>query len=132
MKHKDFNFSGTRSFCAGSLTEARWPQRLEAGSSPFHNPAAQQAAVPAVKGIKVGQPAAHASKQRRTAGKTKRNRLMLTSIEQTISNTRPRSIHASSWAFTRHVHGRHSCAIDIVTNVSDVSGCVPQVAATLH
>ena len=45
---------------------------------------------------------------------------MLTSIEQTISNTRPRSIHASNSAFTCHVHGRHSCAIDILTN-----GCNP-------
>ena len=74
MKHKDFNFSGTGNFCAGSLTEARWPQRLEAGSSPFHNPAAQQAAVPAVRQTKVGQPAAHASKQTRTAGETETKR----------------------------------------------------------
>ena len=55
---------------AGGLTEARWPQRLEAGSSPFRNPAAQQAAAPAVKETKVGQPAAHASKQTRMAGET--------------------------------------------------------------
>ena len=42
---------------------------------------------------------------------------MLTSIERTISNNWPRSFHASRSAFTRHVHGRQSCAIDIVTNV---------------
>ena len=46
-------------------------------------------------------------------------------LKETISKNQPRSIHASSWAFTRHLHGRPSCTIDIVTNVS---GCVPQVA----
>lgn len=46
VKHKDFNFFGTRSE-SGSLTEARWPERLEAGCR-FCCPAAQLALVPAV------------------------------------------------------------------------------------
>ena len=58
----------------GSLTEARWPQRLDAGGCPFRNPAAQQAAVPAVKEAQLGQPAANASKQARTASEKETKR----------------------------------------------------------
>jgi len=47
------DFSGTGVSEAGSLTKARWPQRLEAGSCLFRNLAAQQAAVPAVRQAKV-------------------------------------------------------------------------------
>ena len=68
MKHKDPNFSGTGVSEAGSLTEASWPQRLETGSYPFRNPAAHQAAVPAVRQAKLGQQAGYASKHARTAG----------------------------------------------------------------
>jgi len=72
VKHKEF--SGTGVSEAGSLTEARWPQRLETGSCPFRNPAAQQAAVSAVRQAKVEQQAGYASKHRRTAGEKETKR----------------------------------------------------------
>lgn len=57
----------------GSLTEARWTQRLEAGSCPFRNPAARQAAVPALRETIVGQQAANASQQARQARRRQRD-----------------------------------------------------------
>ena len=131
MKHKDFNFSGTGSFLSwesdrGTLASKTggWQQPLSQSSCS----ASCRASCETNKSWAAGCTCLKTDKN----GRWDRDKEMLTSIKQTISNTRPRSIHASSWAFTRHVHGRQSCTIDIVANVSDVSGCVPHVAATIH